>query len=446
MQKTKRVLIISFHYLPEVMAASFRIHAWAKYLPRYGWEPIILTKTQDKVEAQYSTNESAKVSKEFDKAAGCIVYRMVYRQKCKRLWELRSKFTRLSDPSWVDVFIRKLLNFVIGNFFMLPDERYDWFPDAIQAGKTILEKHDIHAILSTGAPWTDFLIARYLSRAAGIPWIADYRDPWSQPTTLGIHKEYFIRELVNRIWEKRLLRSASALIQISEPLKRDLAKTLNRNVYLIPNGYDPDNFSNVNKLSRSSKKFTISFIGTLHNNTNTVVFMEGFERFVERGNISSEKCKVLFVGEPNGHSRVKETFPGFDKIKNFFQFEPSVSQEEATRRMCLSHILLSFPLDMRGCCPAKTYEYIASGRPILISPDGKYRDIIKKIVVKTNSGVVLNTPEEIERWLTLKFDEFSATGTVRSNTNQQAIKIYSRNNQVRKLSKILTRVINSPIN
>ena len=441
MQKTKKVLIVSFHYLPEVMAASYRMHAWAKYLPRYGWEPIILTKTRDKIDAQYLTIESNKVSKEFDKAAGCIVYRMAYRQKCKGLWDLRSRYTNLSSPSMVDVFVRKFLNFVIGNFFMFPDERYDWFPDAVQAGQAIMKNHDIHAILATGAPWTVFLVARKLGRAAGIPWIADYRDPWSQPTTIGIQKQYIIRELANRILEKKLMQTASALIQISELLTKDLGKTLRRNVYLIPNGYDPENFSNGYKLCPSRKKFTISFIGTLHNNTNTDIFMEGFNRFVERTNITPEKCQVFFIGELNGYRRVKETYTGFSKIKNYFKFEPSVSQEKATKRMHLSHILLSFPLDMRGCCPAKTYEYMASGRPILVSPGGHYRDEIAKVLAETDGGVILSTPEKVAAWLSEKFSEFTITGTVTSNTDLSRVEKYSRLNQVYKLSQILNEAI-----
>ncbi len=386
MQKTKRVLIISFHYLPEVMAASYRIHAWAKYLPRCGWEPIILTKTRDNIDVQHSTNESTQVSKDYDKEAGCIVYRMVYRQKCKGFWDLRSRYTRLSATSRVDVFIRKSLNFVIGNFFMLPDERYDWFPDAIQAGKTILEKHDIHAIIGTGAPWTDFLIARYLGRAAGIPWIADYRDPWSQPTTLGIQKQYFIRALVNRFWEKRLMQTASALIQISQGLQTGLSRMLGRGVYLIPNGFDPERYMLNSGFAPEGRRFRISFIGTLHNNTVTRVFIEGFHQFVQLTALNPANCRVEFIGDLAGFNTVRETYPEFKQIENFFGFEPPVSQMEANRRMCDSHILLSFPLDMDGCCPAKTYEYLASGRPILVSPGGRYLDEIRKILSETGGG------------------------------------------------------------
>ena len=442
MQKSLKVLIVSFHYLPEVMAASYRVHAWAKFLPRYSWEPVILTKTSDRQGSPQSSRSVYSLSKEVDREAQCIVYRNCYRQKFKGLWDLRARYTRLGNPSRGNVFFRKLLNFVIGNFFMLPDERYDWFADAVRAGKAILAKQNIQAILSTGAPWTDFLIARHLSLAANIPWIADYRDPWSQRTSLGIHKEYFVRELANRIWEKRLTKTAAALIQISEPLQQDLAQSLNRKVYLIPNGYDPDNFRHADNPGPGRQKFTISFIGTLHNNTDTTAFMAAFERFVESENISSERCEVRFVGDPNGFQRVRQTYPNFASIERFFHFEPAVSQQEATQRMCRSHILLSFPLDMRGCCPAKTYEYLASGRPILVSPDGKYRDVIKKTLGHTNGGVVLNTPAEIKEWLQHKFNEFSNTGTVKSQTNRKAVQIYSRENQVRTLSQILSGAIN----
>lgn len=445
MRDKRNILIISYHYLPEVMAASYRMHAWVRYLPKFGWKPFVLTRELDYKIQKNLKKVKHEVTKDYDKKTNCFIYRIPYKQKFSYIWDLRAKYTQKAYPNFIDTSIRRILNFMIGNFLMIPDERYDWYADAFKFGLSIIKKNQIDVLISTGAPWTDFWIASNLSKATGVPWIADYRDPWSQRTTLKFPKEYFIRMGVNRIWEKKIANTASAFIHISEPLQIGLIKTINRAVFHIPNGYDASNFKYASKYLPDKKKFTISFIGTLHNNTNTDVFMEGFYRFVRAKRISPKNCKIEFIGDTNGHKRIKFTYPNYKKIDKFFKFIPPVAQEEAIKRMCRSHILLSFPLNMEGCCPAKTYEYLASGRPILVSPDGKFLDVIRKILNQTNGGVILNSPEEIEKWIKIKFDEFSETGIVRSCTIQTAILEYSRENQVELLSQILNKVMSNPI-
>ncbi|MCK4828778.1 hypothetical protein KA005_74290, partial [bacterium] len=256
-------------------------------------------------------------------------------------------------------------------------------------------------------------------------------------TTLNHPLKSAIRSNVNRPYEKRIAKTSSTIIHISKPLQESLSNLLNKEVHLIPNGFETEKFEKHRESTPDRNVFTISFVGTLHTRANPNVFLEGFHKFVRTNRISPDVCQIQFIGDSLGHKRIQAAYVYFDEISDFFSFRPPMSQSEAIKGMLQSHILLSFPLDMEGCCPAKTYEYLASKRPILVSPDGLHRGVIKELLSQTNGGVILNSPQEVARWLEIKFEEFSATGYVTSDTKWSAVEEYSRENQAMKLSQIL---------
>jgi glycosyltransferase involved in cell wall biosynthesis len=231
------------------------------------------------------------------------------------------------------------------------------------------------------------------------------------------------------------MKSAGALIHNTKSHSHKLSEILNREVETIPNGYDPEQFDKYRGQMSGKSPFTLSFVGTLHTNTNPYVFLEGFYLFVTKTGLGPDDCNVTFTG--SGFWEVENRYARFASIRPFVTLEPAVAQEEAVRRMCSADILLSFPLDMEGCIPAKTYEYVASGRPILLSPGGEHRGAIKDVLDRTRSGVVLDSPEEIAQWLEKRYEEFLKTGMVPSQTDLYAATVYSRQKQASKLAEIL---------
>ncbi len=436
----KKVLLIAYNYLPKVTAGSFRMHAWAKYLPHFGWDPIILTRHWDAPHERLSTAGSGATACSMDEVLNCPVYRVPYHQKFGRILALRDNLAGRHTPSKKAVYLRRIINFILINLCFIPDEQVGWYPAALDTALDISARHDIDLILSTGGPWTDFRVAAALSKRKRIPWVADYRDPWSQKKSWGITKEYMLWYLINRIYEKMIIANASAVIHISEPLGKGLEKILKRQVYVIPNGFDPEMFSNSCGYFPPDDFFLLSFVGTLHNHTNTGPFLKGFHRFVTRCHLTPEDCRVVFTGDSTGHKRIEKEYNRFGQIKPFFTFNPPVSQENAIRQMRSSHILLSFPLNMEGCCPAKTYEYLASKRPILSTPGGVYSGSIIQLLTNTDGGVVLQSPSEVANWLEQKYSEFKETGRVTPTLRPNAEDAYNRRCQVEKLAEILDAV------
>lgn len=432
------MLIISYHYLPMKMAASFRVQSWVKYLPHFGWEPIVLTRHwSSPLDLPWTESEEPE-SFEKESDWGCLVSRTGYQQAQSALWNCRERLSRDRGPTPLRLLLRKSISYALKNVLLLPDEFVGWRPDASSAGRAVIERSPLDAMIATGPPWTDFLVGKDLGREYRVPWVADYRDPWTQPTSLKHGGRFAFYFLVSRFIEKNVTKSASALIHNSESHSQKLSEILNREVETIPNGYDPEQFDKYRGQKTGQAPFTLSFVGTLHTNTNPYSFLEGFYLFVTKAGLSPDDCNVTFTG--SGFWDVENRYKRFASIRPYVKLEPPVPQEEAVERMCTADVLLSFPLDMEGCIPAKTYEYVASGRPILLSPGGKHRGAVKDVLERTSSGVVLDKPEEIARWLEKRYEEYEKEGMVSSHTDLKAAAAYSRREQAGKLAKILEGV------
>ena len=152
----RKILIISYHYLPEIMAASYRMHAWAKYLQKFEWDPIIITRLKAKPKGQSSNDKFIPFFREYDSKINCPIYRVPDYQKFKKIWDLRGKLLSKENPSLIDISIRKFLSFILRNILLIPDEKTGWYKTAYKAALSIMKQHQIDIIIATGPPWTDF--------------------------------------------------------------------------------------------------------------------------------------------------------------------------------------------------------------------------------------------------------------------------------------------------
>ena len=246
------------------MAASLRIHSWAKYLKYLGWEPIILTNSVIESQETIQKNCTEMFHMEINREIKCLIYRVAQKQLYNKIWNYKKRLDSKFESTRKEILIRKLLSFLIRNFLFLPDEKIGWYKNAYKAAIEIIKIHKIKIILSTGAPWTDFKIGYNLNKTTGVPWVADYRDPWTQITTLGIKKRDLIWLIRSRIYEKRITKTASEIIHIEKNYSKQLERIIKRQVHFIPNGYDPEEFEKYCNLKPDSAILKLSCIGTKH--------------------------------------------------------------------------------------------------------------------------------------------------------------------------------------
>lgn len=423
----KRVLIISYYYYPIQRSVSYRLRIWADYLSQLGWEPIILTRhwnedTQDSLE-----ENNTPPSKEIDSEIGCLIYRTPYKQFLKKIVDFCNQFSHQKINF-------RILNFFLLNFFFYPDSYLGWYRYAYKTGLSIIKKNPISVIYSIGPPWTDHWISSKLSKATGVPWVADYRDKWSQRAPSKKRKIWIIHRIVSRIIEKRICGRAFSATHASRPWAINLNRLIGIKVYPVIYGIDEKDFANLNRYRPSKKIFTISYVGTLHYTQKLDTFFKGFKKFVISNNVPVESCRLKFIGSEG----IRDVSRKYKSVESYIDIIPYLPREEAMKYMLQSHVLLLFLIEDNGWYPMKVFEYLMTGNQILATPNDN--GVIKELLDKSNAGVALETAEEVANWLKNKWKEFQSYGYLFANINKKVLEEFNRKKQVQQLTEVLDRV------
>ena len=256
----KKVLIITYYWPPSGGPGVQRALKFAKYLPSFGWQPIILTVRQG----------------EFPQLDETLVYEIpmqcrVYRSSNLEPFLLYKKLTgRKKDdplPTYIlntgknENWIERILKWIRLNIF-IPDAKIGWIPFAVSAGLKIIRQENIDLIFSTSPPHTVQIIAKNIARLSGLKWIADFRDPWMEIVYYQNLKRNPVSVYIDHHLEKSVLNQASVITAISPGLVNTLQHKVNRDEFrCIFNGFDPDDFMNIKVAS--NEIFTIAYSGFL---------------------------------------------------------------------------------------------------------------------------------------------------------------------------------------
>jgi Glycosyltransferase Family 4 len=439
-QNNKKVLIISFYFPPSFNPGSVRMGKFAKYLPEFGWDPIILT-------ADRKTSSSEIMPLEMDELS---IYRTPYStfgdwistplvgqpladspnsikqsDKPSLRKQLLLRSVRMLRPFYTAPLINKLIWDPMG-----------WLPFALKKGKEIIAQQNIDIILSTYNPSLPHLIASKLSKQSGIPWVADFRDLWS-------HNPYFKKtqpfQLFEEHWEKRVIKNSDYLISVSNPLINDLESFHSKKVAVIYNGFDDADFK---ENIPSCSKFTITYTGQIYSPTSDPEpLFQVLAELKREGIVSSSSIEVRFFGRflVNNPAilSIKYDIADIVHVHGFIPLKESIKKQKESSAL----LLLGWnDPQAAGDITSKFFEYMGAGKPILaIAYQGGE---LNQLIQKADVGVIVNTPIQIKelllRWLT----EFKQYGKVISyfHPNNEVVKHYTRKEETKELACILNQV------
>jgi glycosyltransferase involved in cell wall biosynthesis len=261
----------------------------------------------------------------------------------------------------------------------MPDTYIGWYPFAVREALRIASAEKIDAIYSTSPPETSHLIASRVHAKTGIPWVADFRDPWMNlyllPTPTAVHQSLHRKmergvcsnasTVVTNLWHKHLMLEQHPSIG---------------GVELIRNGYDPSHVDTVLGLSPPDDCFRIVHAGMLTQKRSAVPFLKALKVFIDRTPQARRICRVEFFGPRESENDAAVAELGLDGVVDF---KDTVTHDEALKIERTSHILLLIkhtnPV-YDGIIPGKLYEYIGVRRPILaLAPNGEAGDIVKRL-------------------------------------------------------------------
>ena len=399
----KRVLIISYYWPPTGGSGVQRWVKFAKYLPSEGWQPVIYTpENPEQLAVDHSLE--AEVSAEAE----------VIKTHITEPYELYKKFLRKSGHSAEAVevnpvnaqnksFLQKAAMWVRGNLFR-PDPRCLWIGPSVRFLKKYLKEHPVDLIVSTGPPQSMHLIGRRLALETGLPWIADFRDPWTKIFYFKHLSMTRATERWHRKMEKKVLDDASAVVAVSPLVQQEFQAMTQTPVELITNGFDACDFPSERYVEADGgpdKDFVITHTGLFAADGNPTVLWKVLADKCASSEEFAKLLKIKLVGKTD--RQIVESVESVGLGANLIDmgYQPHAEAIEQQRRASLLILPLRKEPEYKAVLPGKLFEYLASWRPVLGigQPDGA----MSMILNSTKTGVVLDWSDEasISRFIEL---------------------------------------------
>lgn len=353
-----KVLIVTYYWPPGSGAGVQRWLKFSKYLPQYGWEPVILT-----VDPEYATWPARDNSLENEVPSGL----KVYKTKATDYFRLYSRDKSKIPAAGFAVDSRRgfrewLVRFIRGNFF-IPDPRKGWNRHAFKQACQIIENEKIRNVITTSPPHSTQLIGLKLKRKfPEVKWIADLRDPWTDIYYYDQFHHTFMSRLIDHNYEKAVLKSADRIITVGNSLKELFASKYagsSEKIEVICNGYDRDDFKGLTGVN--PEVFTISYIGTLSDSYPVNGFLKALRLFQDQ----KTDFRLKFIGLVSD-SQKEIILSAIECSK--VEFISYVDHISAIKHMLGSTVLLliiPYHKSSRSIITGKLFEYMASGKPVL---------------------------------------------------------------------------------
>lgn len=364
----KKALVIAYHFPPLGGGGVFRTLKFTKYLPRFGFEPYVLTVKN----AMYQTKDPTLLNDIPPEVKISRTLSIEHRLFLKPFYALKT------DPKWVFV----------------PDINIGWLPFAVRRGRKIIQKESIDVIYVTAPINTGLLVGYLLKKKTGKPLVIDFRDPWTDNPFVRYPTR--LHEYIEEKMEEEIVTNADYVIVAGDPIKKSFMQKypfLKSRMEVITNGYDPDDFKNL-KTYEQTNKFRITYTGSLYRVRNANSFLLALKKLAEEKVHLREKLEVIFVGNFNKETPLLVKKLGLEDVVKLARY---ISHKECIEVMLNSDILLLLITEKgpqkEWTLTGKLFEYLASRRPILaVAPEnGEAAEIIKSM----KAGVII-PPNDIE--------------------------------------------------
>jgi len=356
----KKVLIITYYWPPASGPGVQRWLKFAKYLPEFGWQPIILTVKNGSFPAY---DES--LLKDIPETSEIFYSKTLEPFTLYNF--LRGKKGTSVEPGMSSIkgknksLYQKIAAYIRANFF-IPDARIGWLPYALKEVKNILKKHKIDIVITTSPPHSAQLIGAAIKEQYHLPWIADFRDPW---VNMYINQ---ILDLSSRVkqkniqYENKVLRLADMVMVVGNSMHKEFTPR-NSNTYVLYNGFDTKDLPSLE--AKPSVNFVLEYVGKLSPVADTPILWKTIKELRNSYPNFKKHFRLSFTGmisEPIKQSIEKE------KLSTITSFHPFIPHQEAIKKMIDANMLLliiaNTPENDR-IITGKIFEYLATQTPIL---------------------------------------------------------------------------------
>jgi len=416
----KKVLFITYYWPPSGKASIHWPLKMIKYLPEFGWQPLVLTVKNEDVFSKKDENllrdidKNLKVYKTNSYEPFQIYKRFIGKDNDEQLIasETISK-TNGSLSHKISIWIRM-------NLFV-PDARVGWYFPGVKEGKNLLKDEKFETIISIGPPHTAHLIGMKLSKYYNAHHMPVFIDPWVDIAYYRGFKRSKLTLSCDNHLEKKVLKHAKAAIFVTNTMKDDYVKKYNflsNKSHVLYWGYNEDDFKNIPNKKEDNESEIIVHAGNIFDFQNIPNFWNTLKKEIDCG----RKLKINFIGSvsPGIKEAIKKA--GLEDNAKYLGFLPYNKMIEELGR---ASYLLVCATEKRHV-PGKLFEYLRTGKPIIAFGDDN--EEVKRIITETNAGMIFNYNEDAREF----FENIT-----KFNTNISGIKKFDRKNICKELSSII---------
>ncbi len=381
----KKVLIISYYFPPSGGPGVQRVLKFVKYLPQFGWEPIVLTVDGGDFPARDESllNEIPPATK-------------VFRTKIFEPYRLYRKLTGKPAAAPIDVeniplgngkrsLTERLAGFVRETFF-IPDARVGWYPYAVPVALDIVKHEKVDAVYSSSPPYSSAVIAREVHKKTGLPWIAGFRDPWIG--FISSPDRWFFPKMIDKYLERSVYEEANLIECAWRGIVKDFQNKYPHVSPLkclhLPNGFDSEDYPHWEEMPH--EKFTVTYTGSMYGRRNPATLLRALEELVSEGKVDKQKIRLKFIGRFGAevNAMLEET-----ALKRAIEVVPYIAHRESIKELLKADCLLLIVDESKESAeivPGKVFEYLGARRPILaLAQEGAIAEILRE----TKSGTVI---------------------------------------------------------
>jgi glycosyltransferase involved in cell wall biosynthesis len=420
-----KILIISWHFPPTNAIAAIRLGKFAAYLSGVGHDVRVLTvepSAADRslaVEVDETHIERTPASRRPDPPP-------------RRRLSANATVPAVVSPAPRRPAWRRRLAQLYADIVQFPDKQVGWLPVMTASLRRLCATWWPDLLYVSGPPFSPFIGVGRVARAAGIPWVAEFRDRWADD-----------RYLVGAPWRRRIdgwlerwtMRGVAAIVTVSEPWSRAFAAKFDVPVATVMNGYDPSEWNDLAAATApTGLPLRLIHAGTVYRERRDPGALFAA---IRRGGFAPDELQLRFYG--NHLDYLAEQVARYD-VGDFVQMRAAVPHREALRLQRESDVLLLMqwndPAD-NGNVPGKVFEYLAARRPILGL--GPLAGIPARLVREREAGLFANDPEEIVQQLRLWIEHKRRFGQI-ADLPQSVCAGLARDDQLAILEPFLCRV------
>lgn len=438
-----RALILAYDFPPLVSVGGLRPYSWFRYLKQFGVEPTVVTRQWSNYHGSALDYVGPSDSKEVvvETSQFGTILRTPYEPNLSNrlllLSRTRLRLVRRAVTAWYEV----------GQYILPIGPRRRLFVTA----RRYLRQHGGDVIVATGEPFVLFRYASRLSKEFGIPWIADYRDPWTHDRT---RLPWRVSKTWNAALEAKWTASSSAITTVSE-FFGSLITTLikGKPVYVVPNGYDPDAMSRARGIEQGREKLTIAYVGTIYEWHPLESLLSACNQFLAR--TRDARFELRFVGinrQDEVATMLRSRFPALICSVTFVGMAPN---PETTESLATANAFVLF--NEGANVGAKIYDYLALKRRILLcfnddkqtgKPRREFYNLDETgmrnrqaqgdLIRATQSGMIIQDERHLVDALSDLYREFLANRRI--TCDSVGTEAYSRESHARRMAEIIRGV------